>query len=119
MTFDFATKPLDRGVFKSLKSALNKACHFYMKTNPTRKITKQQFGKLLAVAWSEAATIDNAVSSLRATGILPYNLEAIPEHAYSVFDAAKSSIGTVPPPPDSSKLSNVVTEPMAEHLPDP
>lgn len=90
-------QPLDRGVFKSLKSAFNKACHLFMKTNPSRKITRLQFGKLLAEAWTKAATNDNAVSSFRATGIFPYNPEAVPEHAYHVSDASATfAIGARP-----------------------
>lgn len=90
-------QPLDRGVFKSLKSAFNKACYLFMKTNPSRKITRLQFGRLLAEAWTKAATNDNAVSSFRATGIFPYNPEAVPEHAYHVSDAAAVfAIGALP-----------------------
>ncbi|KAL3274293.1 hypothetical protein HHI36_015698 [Cryptolaemus montrouzieri] len=80
------------------------------------KITRLQFGKLFTDAWSEAAAIDNPVSSFRATRIFPYNPQAIPKHVYSLSDAAKSSIDQ---PPDPPKLFNVVTEPMVEHLPDP
>ncbi|KAL3279716.1 hypothetical protein HHI36_017225, partial [Cryptolaemus montrouzieri] len=72
---------------------------------------------LLADTWSKAATIDNPFTSFRATGIFSYNSEAILEHAYSVSDAAKSFIGIAPQRPHPQKFSNVVTLPMAEHLP--
>jgi hypothetical protein len=75
-------QPLDRAFFKSLKSSFGKACNNFIKANPTRKITWLQFGHLLADAWSSSATVHNAVSSFRATGICPFYPEAIPDYAF-------------------------------------
>ncbi|XP_057660723.1 uncharacterized protein LOC130896560 [Diorhabda carinulata] len=47
-----------------------------------RKISRMQFGQLLSEAWSKAATVDNAVSAFKSTGICPFNPGAIPEYAY-------------------------------------
>ncbi|XP_057653938.1 uncharacterized protein LOC130892510 [Diorhabda carinulata] len=75
-------QPLDRCFFKSLKAFWNKACNTFVKANPGRKISRMQFGQLLSEAWSKAATVDNAVSAFKSTGICPFNPGAIPEYAY-------------------------------------
>lgn len=75
-------QPLDRGFFKALKTYYYAACNNFIRTNPTRAINRLQFGKLLAEAWTKSATVNNATSSFRATGIIPFNKEAIPEYAF-------------------------------------
>ncbi|XP_030749386.1 uncharacterized protein LOC115877377 [Sitophilus oryzae] len=75
-------QPLDRSFFKSLKAYFNSACNRYVRANPTRKISRLNFGELLADAWSKSATIENAVSAFKSTGICPFNPEAIPNYAY-------------------------------------
>lgn len=37
---------------------------------------------MLAAAWQKAATVKNASSSFKATGIVPFDPSAIPEYAY-------------------------------------
>ncbi|KAB0801683.1 hypothetical protein PPYR_03869 [Photinus pyralis] len=61
-------QPLDRAVFKSLKSAYSTACNNW-------------FEQLLSEAWGKAATCKNGTSAFRSTGIFPFNPEIIPEHA--------------------------------------
>nr|CAI5839176.1 unnamed protein product [Callosobruchus analis] len=75
-------QPLDRAFFKALKSHYNAACNSFLRTNPTRSINRLQFGKLLADAWEKAATVKNAVSAFRSTGIFPFNPDSIPDYAF-------------------------------------
>lgn len=75
-------QPLDRSFFKSLKGFYYQACNNYVKMNPSRKINRMGFGKLLGEAWSKAASIMNAVSGFEATGIVPFNPEVIPDHFF-------------------------------------
>lgn len=75
-------QPLDRGFFKAFKSYYYAACNSFIRANPTRTINRLQFGKLLTEAWSKSATVNNAISSFRATGIIPFNSDAIPEYAF-------------------------------------
>ncbi|KAI4469132.1 dde superfamily endonuclease [Holotrichia oblita] len=39
------------------------------------------FGTLLGKAWGKLATVENGMSGFRATGIAPFNPDAIPDHA--------------------------------------
>lgn len=75
-------QPLDRGVFKSLKSFYYEECNAFMRRNPNRRINRAVFGQLLAAAWEQSATVKNAVSAFKATGIVPFNPSAIPDYAY-------------------------------------
>lgn len=75
-------QPLDRSFFKSLKSNYYSACNNFLKANPARKITRQQFGQLLGSSWSKSATVQNGSAGFRATGIAPFNPEIIPDYAY-------------------------------------
>lgn len=41
-----------------------------------------QFGKILASAWNKSASVKNATSGFSATGIKPFNRNAIPDYAF-------------------------------------
>ncbi|XP_031344709.1 uncharacterized protein LOC116171810 [Photinus pyralis] len=75
-------QPLDRAFFKSLKGHYYESCRRMIKCNPNRKLNRLQFGKLLGEAWGKSATVNNAVSAFRSTGIWPYNPNEIPDHAF-------------------------------------
>lgn len=75
-------QPLDRSFFKSLKSHFYDSCNSFVKMNPTKKINRLTFGKLLTDAWLKSATVQNGVSGFKACGIYPFNPNAIPDYAY-------------------------------------
>lgn len=75
-------QPLDRAFFKSLKSNYYSACNSYMMNNPSRKITRLQFGTLLNSAWGKSANVDNGISGFRTCGIIPFEPNAIPDYAF-------------------------------------
>ncbi|KAI4469576.1 hypothetical protein MML48_1g06319 [Holotrichia oblita] len=79
-------QPLDRAVFKSLKSNFYNGCRNWIRTNPGRQIKRSQFGNLLSQSWGISATQNNAIAGFKAMGICPFNSEAIPEHAYEISD---------------------------------
>lgn len=75
-------QPLYRSFFKALKSYYDYECNSFMKNNPSRHITRLQFGKLIDSAWSKSATVENAGSGFRSCGIIPLNMSTIPEYAF-------------------------------------
>ncbi|CAH2000356.1 unnamed protein product [Acanthoscelides obtectus] len=79
-------QPLDRSVFKSVKSAFYKSCQLWLKQHAGRLITRYQFGELLSDCWGKSATPENATSGFRATGIYPFNPDIIPDYAFSIAD---------------------------------
>lgn len=103
-------QPLDRSFFKSLKSYYDYECNSFMKNNPSRHITRHQFGKLLGSAWSKSATVENAVSGFRSCGIIPLNMSAIPEYAFltnqqtSTVDLGQENVEVSPNPKSSTEV---------------
>ncbi|XP_050297262.1 uncharacterized protein LOC126736773 [Anthonomus grandis grandis] len=83
-------QPLDRAVFKSLKSAWNNVCNKWMRSNSSRKISRLQFGTLISEAWAKAATTSNAISAFKSTGIYPYDPDIIPDYAYLIDENAEN-----------------------------
>ncbi|XP_039278770.1 uncharacterized protein LOC120350253 [Nilaparvata lugens] len=75
-------QPLDRAFFKSLKMNFYAACSNFIVNNPSRKITRLQFGTLLNIAWGKSANVDNGVSGFRTCGIIPLEAERIPDYAF-------------------------------------
>jgi hypothetical protein len=59
--------------FKSLKHFYNEACRNLIRQHPGRRITKEDFGKLLKLAWDKSATAGNLSSGFLKCGIYPYN----------------------------------------------
>ena len=75
-------QPLDRSVYKSLKSNFQNVTNLFKRRNPELSITKYRFGALFNAAWERSATIANATSGFRASGIYPFDPSAIPNEAY-------------------------------------
>jgi hypothetical protein len=75
-------QPLDRSVFKSLKTHFYEQCRLWLIQNPGRRITRLSFGALLNKAWGKAASAENAISGFRATGAYPLNPAAVPDYAF-------------------------------------
>ena len=54
----------------------------WMRNHPGRRITADQLGPLINVAYLKSATLANAVSGFKRSGIFPFNPEIIPEHEF-------------------------------------
>ncbi|KAF2886977.1 hypothetical protein ILUMI_19196 [Ignelater luminosus] len=74
-------QPLDRAVFKSLKSS-------------GKKFTRLQFGQTLSESCGKACTLSNAVSRFKAAEIYPLNPAAIADHSFAVSDAIQENLQT-------------------------
>lgn len=66
-------QPLDVGVFKSMESNYSQVMTTWLRTNAGQKITQFEVTALLSEAYTKSATISNAVSGFKATGIWPVN----------------------------------------------
>ena len=101
-------QPLDRSFFKLLKSAFNAACSTWLQNHPGRRITVDKLGELFNTAYLKAATIENAVSGFKCTGIVPFNTEILPSSEF--LDDPRETDAT-PPSPNHSIQSPVETAP--------
>lgn len=77
-----AIQPLDRAVFKPMKTFYHQAATNYMHNHPDGSITKFVFGHIFTEAWLRSATPAYATKGFECTGIFPYNPNAIPEDRY-------------------------------------
>jgi hypothetical protein len=81
-------KPLDRSFIKPLKTYFYQVCQNWTLINEKQKITRLQFCKLLCHASSRAATTATGAAGCRATGILPLERSAIPDHAFVLSESS-------------------------------
>jgi len=68
-------QPLDVSVFKSLKTYYNQGVQCWFRRHPGRPVTEYQLAELFAEACVKSATVGNAISGFRSTGIVPFNSE--------------------------------------------
>ncbi|KAJ8967715.1 hypothetical protein NQ314_002661 [Rhamnusium bicolor] len=66
-------QPLDKAVYKSLKSNFNIACNDWMVMNPGKTITIYEIAGLLGIAFPKAFTPANIINLFRSTRIWPLN----------------------------------------------
>jgi hypothetical protein len=98
-------QPLDKAVFKSLKTAFYMQSKAWHCQHPGRSLSKLSFSQVFTPAWNKAATRENAVAGFQATGIFPLNPLAISESSFGPSDAS-----------DRPNPSEVVTRPMSTEL---
>ena len=71
-----------------------------MRKNSGKVITRYQFCTLFKSAWLKCATVMNAESSFRSTGIFPLCEEVIPDDAYETLKTINQPFNPVAVPPE-------------------
>ncbi|XP_046662227.1 uncharacterized protein LOC124370172 [Homalodisca vitripennis] len=85
-------QPLDVSFFGSLKTFYSQACDNFMVNNPGQTISDFKIGELLTIAYFKAATVGNAVSGFRSTGIEPYNPLVFDEHDFAASQTTDQNL---------------------------
>ena len=65
-------QPLDVAVFKSLNCYYDRAVEAWLRQHPGRAVQESNVAELFGEAWGKAATVANAVSGFRKSGIYPF-----------------------------------------------
>lgn len=76
-------QPMDKSVFRSYEHHWDEQVMLFWTKYKDRALTKQRFGDIFSIVWDKAMTPANIKSGFSATGIFPYNPDAIPEVAFA------------------------------------
>lgn len=76
-------QPLDVSFFVSIKTFYDQEVRLWLKMNPGRAVTQYQISGLFAPAYAKAATVANAESGFRNTGIWPVNPDIFPDYLFA------------------------------------
>ena len=76
-------QPMDKCIFRSHEHFWDQEVLKFWCTHPDRIITKARLGHLCTPAYNQALTISNITSGFCATGIYPFDPDAIPEVAFA------------------------------------
>lgn len=79
-------QPLDVSFFKPLETFYIQEMQKYLRTYPNLIISLFQIAQIFTPAYQRAATIENAVSGFKNTGIWPVNRNVFAEHEYVAAD---------------------------------
>lgn len=75
-------QPLDVSFYSPLKSVFRRECDTKIKSTCLQKITPYDVAGLFNIAYSKVATIGNAVSGFKQTGIFPMNPDIFTDEDY-------------------------------------
>lgn len=75
-------QPLDVAFFKPLETFYIQEVQKWMRTNPNNPVSMYHVASILTPAYNRAATVENAVSGFRNTGIWPVNRHIFKEHEF-------------------------------------
>lgn len=90
-------QPMDKSVFRSFEYHWDDQVLQYWTRYKDRNITKQRFGEIFSVVWDKSVTPANIKAGFAATGIFPFNPEAIPELAFAPSEVTQ--VGQEPQEP--------------------
>ena len=79
-------QPMDRTVFRAFQAYWDKELLKFWRQFPDRCLTKERFGKIFTRVWTKAMSMSNVVSGFKATGIYPFNKDALPDAAFGPSD---------------------------------
>ena len=77
-------QPLDKATFRAFESFWDEELIMYSKNNNQSEVglSKREFGVVFTPVWLRSLTMKNVVNGFKATGIYPFNKNAIAEEAY-------------------------------------
>lgn len=123
-------QPLDKTVYKSLKTNFNSACNDWMIMHPAKAITIYEIAGLLGIAYPKAFTPNNIINGFKSTGIWPLNRDIFNEDDFlcsAVTDRPETQHSPTPStsqkpstPQNSPKLSTSQNSPQpstSQHSP--
>ncbi|GLV37863.1 hypothetical protein CBL_06435 [Carabus blaptoides fortunei] len=106
-------QPLDVSFMFPLSSYYGQEIKFWLRNNPGKVVTIHEISKLFGAAFQRAATIQNAVSGFKNTGIYPYNPNIFPD---DLFQPAETTDNLNPteirqrsPQPGPSVASDIIS----------
>jgi hypothetical protein len=105
-------QPLDKGFFGPLKTAYASELEKWLVNHPEHGVTLFHVSGLLRVAYSKTATVAKAEKAFAATGIFPFNLDAITENEFSpsyVTERNPDVVHQLPKMPDSGTADSNAT----------
>ena len=76
-------QPMDKSVFRSSEHYWDTEVLKFWRGHPDRVITKARFGSICTPAYNKAISITNVCNGFRATGIYPFDPNAIPDIAFA------------------------------------
>ena len=81
-------QPLDVSLYGPLKTIYSRVCADFLSNNPGKVITLHDIASLFGKAYLKVATVSNAISGFKATGIEPFDSEIFTD---ADFEAAKTT----------------------------
>ena len=109
-------QPLDVGVFKPFKTAYNKECQAFMRTNVGRQITRYDICNLVCKAYPKALTPSNIISSFRKIGIWPLNRDVVPDEKLA---PNRITTTVTAEEDDQSEEVTAISQPKSKEMPNP
>lgn len=105
-------QPLDKTVFKTMKTDWKVLLLEYNRKNPGKNLTKAEFVEKIGVLWEESFKPRNIKSGFQSTGLFPVDFTRFPETSFDPvklerFKSASTQSKTAPvTPTTSNKLQN-------------
>ncbi|XP_031333074.1 uncharacterized protein LOC116176797 isoform X1 [Photinus pyralis] len=113
-------QPLDVSFMFPLSSYYGQECKNWLRNNPGKVVTIHDSGELFGRAYQRAATIQNALSGFKNTGICPYNPGVFPDDLFEPAETTnrKSNNGNGEEEDAPENESNTPPDPI-ERTPSP
>lgn len=106
-------QPMDKSVYRSFEHHWDQELIKYVSQHPERTLNKTSFNVILSQVWPKCMTITNISNGFRATGLYPYNPDAIPEEAFAPSALSElpnhTNIENVPVLSDESGKQEILT----------
>ncbi|XP_022821491.1 uncharacterized protein LOC111352973 [Spodoptera litura] len=93
-------QPMDKSVYRSFEHHWDQELIKYVSQHPERSLNKTSFNVILSQVWPKCMTISNITNGFRATGLYPYNPDAISEEAF-----APSALSELPVPSNRKNIA--------------
>ena len=99
-------QPADVSLFKSLKVNWTSEGLAYNRKSGGRKPGKSDFFQIFTPAWKNAATVANAQSGFRSTGLFPIDYCAIPKHIFLPSQTTERPLSATVSSVDATSLNS-------------
>lgn len=106
-------QPLDVSIFKPMETYYEEAIQQWLRSNPGRRVTQFEVSKILGIAYARAASIQNAESGFKATGVWKVNRRVFNDSDFAPSENLNTSNSNDP------MMNNPPTEDDSEHEDDP